>query len=58
MANTKNEKTIEIIKLLTSNAELIGLDCVELAPSLGFHASEYAVAKLIYKALSFKYSFV
>jgi len=50
------QKTIEIIKLLASSAELIGLDCVELAPVSGMHASEYAAAKLVYKVLAIKYN--
>ncbi len=50
------KKTVEIIKLLTCSAELIALDCVELAPVLGMHLSEYAAAKLVYKVLAIKYN--
>ena len=50
------KKTIEIIRLLTNSAELIALDCVELAPLSGMHASDFAAAKLIYKTLSLKYN--
>ena len=50
------KKTVEIIKLLTCSAELIALDCVELAPVAGMHLSEYAVAKLVYKVLAIKYN--
>jgi len=49
-------KTLEIIRVLTDAAELIGFDCVELAPVHGMHASEYAVAKLVYKVLAIKYN--
>jgi len=49
-------KTIEIIKILTGAANLISLDCVELAPVAGMHASEYAAAKLVYKVLAIKYN--
>jgi agmatinase len=31
---------------------VVGLDCVELAPSPGLHAADFAVAKLLYRAIS------
>ncbi len=31
---------------------MVGIDCVELAPSPGLHAADFAVAKLLYRAIS------
>ncbi len=31
---------------------VVGIDCVELAPSPGLHAADFAVAKLLYRAIS------
>jgi len=31
---------------------IVGIDCVELAPSPGLHAADFAVAKLLYRAIS------
>jgi agmatinase len=31
---------------------MVGIDCVELAPSPGLHAADFAVAKLLYRAVS------
>jgi agmatinase len=33
-------------------ATIVGIDCVELAPSPGLHAADFAVAKLLYRAIS------
>jgi hypothetical protein len=32
---------------------MIAIDCVELAPVAGFHASDFAAAKLVYKAITY-----
>jgi hypothetical protein len=32
--------------------EIVGIDCVELAPVPGLHAADFAVAKLLYRAIS------
>ena len=32
--------------------EIVGIDCVELAPTPGLHAADFAVAKLLYRAIS------
>ena len=32
--------------------EIVGIDCVELAPAPGLHAADFAVAKLLYRAIS------
>jgi len=49
-------KTLDIIRTLSNAANLIGFDCVELAPQVGMHASDYATAKLVYKTLAIKYN--
>ncbi len=41
------------IRLLSDEAEIVGLDCVELAPREGLHHADFAVAKLLYKAISY-----
>ncbi len=45
-------ETLEIIRTVAQVAEVVGFDCVELAPAPGLHASEYAVAKLVYKTMN------
>jgi len=35
-----------------SAAEIVGIDCVELAPAPGMHAADFAAAKLLYRAIS------
>jgi len=32
--------------------QIVGIDCVELAPAPGMHAADFAVAKLLYRAIS------
>jgi hypothetical protein len=34
-------------------SEVVGIDCVELAPQAGHHAADFAVAKLVYKAMTY-----
>jgi len=46
------KETLEIIRLTTENSNVVGFDCVELAPVSGQHASDFAVAKLVYKTIS------
>lgn len=36
-----------------SSAQIVGIDCVELAPQPGSHVSEFAVAKLVYKTMTY-----
>jgi hypothetical protein len=38
---------------VSQSAPVVGLDCVELAPAPGQHAADFAVAKLLYKAISY-----
>jgi agmatinase len=46
-------ETLAILRTVTENAEVVALDCVELAPVVGHHASDFAVAKLVYKTISY-----
>ena len=46
-------ETLDILRTLTQHATVVGMDCVELAPSPGLHMADFAVAKLIYKAISY-----
>ncbi len=43
---------LDIIRLVSKNSNVIGFDCVELAPVSGQHSSDFAVAKLVYKTIS------
>lgn len=46
-------ETLQILRTLAANAEIVGMDCVELAPQDNLHAADFAVAKLIYKTISY-----
>lgn len=46
-------ETLAILRTVAEHAEIVGLDCVELAPVPGHHASDFAAAKLVYKAISY-----
>ncbi len=46
-------ETLDILRTLTQHAAVVGMDCVELAPSPGLHMADFAVAKLVYKAISY-----
>jgi len=46
-------EALDIVKIVGRSAEVIAMDCVELAPRPGLHMAEYAAAKLVYKALSY-----
>ena len=46
-------EAVGIVRLVADEAEILGLDCVELAPREALHHADYAVAKLLYKAISF-----
>ena len=45
-------QTCDIIHAVASAGEVVAMDCVELAPRPGLHASDFSVAKLLYKSLS------
>jgi agmatinase len=46
-------ETLHILRTLAANATIVGIDCVELAPQESLHAADFAVAKLIYKTISY-----
>lgn len=46
-------ETLDILRTLTQHAQVVGMDCVELAPVAGLHAADFAVAKLVYKAMTY-----
>jgi agmatinase len=46
-------ETLDILRWAGETATVIGLDCVELAPAPHLHAADFAVAKLVYKAISY-----
>ncbi len=48
------DETLEAIKMVTSRANLIGLDIVELMPQEN-RAPEFLAAKLLYKMLAYKF---
>lgn len=41
-----------IFKILAEEARLVAFDCVELAPAPGQHASDFVVAKLVYRLMN------
>jgi agmatinase len=46
-------ETLDILRAVNGAAQVVALDCVELAPVAGHHASDFAVAKLVYKAITY-----
>lgn len=44
-------QTIDIIRIVAAEANIAAIDCVELAPIAGSHASDFLVAKLLYKTI-------
>lgn len=46
-------ETLDIIRTTAQSAEIVGIDCVELAPQPGLHAADFAVAKLVYKTITY-----
>lgn len=46
-------ETLDILRTVAQTAQIVGIDCVELAPSPGQHAADFAVAKLLYKAICY-----
>ena len=43
---------LDIIRTVAREATVVAIDCVELAPIPGSHASEFFAAKLVYKTIS------
>lgn len=50
-------ETLDIVRLVCQSAQIVGIDCVELAPYPGQHAADFAVAKLLYKTISYAMRF-
>lgn len=48
-------ETLDLLKMVFSNANVVGFDIVELAPIKGLHAPDFLAAKLYYKLLSYKF---
>ena len=46
-------ESLAILRAVTTHAEVGALDCVELAPQPGLHGADFAVAKLLYKTISY-----
>jgi agmatinase len=46
-------ETLDILRTVAQAAPIVGIDCVELAPHPGQHAAEFAVAKLLYKTITY-----
>lgn len=46
-------ETLTILRTVAEAGQVVGLDCVELAPHPGQHAADFAVAKLVYKAMTY-----
>ncbi len=42
---------LDIIRTVAREAQVVAIDCVELAPLPGQHASDFLAAKLVYKAI-------
>lgn len=46
-------EALAILRTVAQTAPIIGIDCVELAPTPGLHMADFAVAKLLYKTISY-----
>jgi agmatinase len=46
-------ETLAIVRSVAQDGRIVGIDCVELAPVAGLHAADFAVAKLLYKAITY-----
>ncbi len=48
-------ETLDFLKMVFRNSNVVGFDIVELAPIKDLHAPDFMAAKLYYKLLSYKY---
>ena len=46
-------QALDIVRTVASTGRIVALDCVELAPIAGQHASDFLAAKLVYKMISY-----
>jgi len=44
-------QALDIVRTIARESDVVALDCVELAPIPGQHASDFLAAKLVYKAI-------
>ena len=44
---------MEALEKVTQQRNVIGFDVVELAPTSGFHAPDFTIARLIYQLIGF-----
>jgi agmatinase len=50
-------QALEIVRAVVQAGRVVAIDCVELAPILGQHASDFLAAKLVYKTISLTLSY-
>ncbi|MHB1193188.1 MAG: agmatinase [Longimicrobiales bacterium] len=48
-------RTLKFLKRVYREREVVAADVVELAPTPGFHAPDFLVAKLVYKLISYRF---
>ena len=46
-------EALDVIRTTAAAASIVGIDCVELAPREGLHHADFAVAKLLYKTITY-----
>jgi agmatinase len=46
-------EALDIIRATAAEGSIVGVDCVELAPQPGLHHADFAVAKLLYKTITY-----
>ena len=46
-------EALEVLSETAAGADVVGVDCVELAPRPDLHAADFAVSKLLYKTLTY-----
>jgi agmatinase len=47
------QQACAVIRAVAAVGDVVAMDCVELAPRPGLHASEFSVARLLYKAVAY-----
>ncbi len=46
-------EAIDVVCTTAAEGAIVGIDCVELAPQAGLHHADFAVAKLLYKTITY-----
>jgi agmatinase len=46
-------EALDIIRTTAAEGSIVGIDCVELAPQPALHHADFAVAKLLYKSITY-----